>query len=62
MTRRSRKCPICDETGIPIFYGYPDQRIWPAAEKGFHPDWWLHCLRRPTDVVVREGAVRLGRA
>ena len=51
MIQRSRKCPICDETGIPILYGYPSNGIWPAVEQGLlqvggcigyddQPTWW----------------------
>ena len=49
--RPSRKCPICDETGIPILCGYPGQGIWPTVEQGLiqlggcivyddQPTWW----------------------
>jgi hypothetical protein len=32
--RRSRKCPVCGETGIPIVYGYPNHVDLVAAEQG----------------------------
>ncbi len=32
--RRSRNCPVCGETGVPIVYGYPSGIVWAAAERG----------------------------
>ena len=33
VVRRSRKCPLCGETGIPILYGYPTTVSFEAAER-----------------------------
>ena len=51
MTRRSRKCPRCGETGIPIVYGSPPYELFQASEQGLlvlggceiegdDPTWW----------------------
>ena len=49
--RRSRKCPICGYTGIPIAYGYPTGHLFDAADMKLvelggcviaedMPTWW----------------------
>lgn len=49
--RRSRKCPVCGQTGIPIVYGYPSPAVFQAADEGLlaiggcvvlddEPTWW----------------------
>lgn len=51
MSRRSRKCPICGETGIPIVYGMPTYEVFEIAQTGVlklggcdligdDPTWW----------------------
>ncbi len=70
MVRRSRKCPICGETGIPILYGYPDQGIWLAGEQGLiqlggcivyddQPTWWCETDQYGWDGPDPDRAIRV---
>lgn len=52
MTRRSRLCPTCSTTGVPVLYGMPAPHVRPAVEQGLlalggcvirggeHSTWW----------------------
>ena len=34
ITRRSRRCPTCQTTGVPVMYGMPPSEVLPAVEQG----------------------------
>ena len=70
MTRRSRKCPLCGETGIPILYGYPGQGIRPAVKQGLiqvggcivyddQPTWWCETDQHGWDGPDPDRAIRV---
>jgi hypothetical protein len=51
MTLRSRKCPRCGGTGVPILYGYPSSQSFRLHDEGLiafggclvvesQPTWW----------------------
>ena len=37
MTRRSRICPTCQTTGVPVMFGMPDSTVRPAVQIGSPP-------------------------
>ena len=61
MPRRSRKCPICGETGIPIVYGFPLPEDFTAAEERLLMLGGCVIQGDDPDVVLPERQLCLGR-